>query len=157
MVAGEPPEFPQIAVCQVHGGLDQQRAEVTIFASPSRQVRPRHPRSFGHRCCSRSTGDAAWQLSLLWVSHRLATILPWPVAGRDGALIGYGSDYADMYRAMRLGQKLRAREGGRFSSYSGRERKHRCRLRSSEGPLLYSRVDGQGVTLRFKDVCRRFD
>jgi putative ABC transport system substrate-binding protein len=32
------------------------------------------------------------------MSLRLATILPWPVAGRDGALIGYGSDYADMYR-----------------------------------------------------------
>jgi putative tryptophan/tyrosine transport system substrate-binding protein len=31
------------------------------------------------------------------MSLGLATILPWPVAGRDGALIGYGSDYADMY------------------------------------------------------------
>jgi len=28
----------------------------------------------------------------------LATIMPWPAAGRDGALIGYGSDYAEMYR-----------------------------------------------------------
>src|SRR5262249_33676623 len=28
----------------------------------------------------------------------LAMILPWPVAGRDGAMIGYGSDYPDMYR-----------------------------------------------------------
>src|SRR5262249_30267159 len=27
----------------------------------------------------------------------LATIMPWPAAGRDGALIGYGSDYAEMY------------------------------------------------------------
>jgi putative tryptophan/tyrosine transport system substrate-binding protein len=32
------------------------------------------------------------------MSLGLATILPWPVAGRDGALIGYGSDYPDMYR-----------------------------------------------------------
>jgi putative ABC transport system substrate-binding protein len=28
----------------------------------------------------------------------LATIMPWPTAGREGALIGYGSDYAEMYR-----------------------------------------------------------
>ena len=28
----------------------------------------------------------------------LATILPWSEAGREGALIGYGPDYADMYR-----------------------------------------------------------
>jgi putative tryptophan/tyrosine transport system substrate-binding protein len=28
----------------------------------------------------------------------LATILPWPVAGRDGSVIGYGPDYVDMYR-----------------------------------------------------------
>jgi putative tryptophan/tyrosine transport system substrate-binding protein len=28
----------------------------------------------------------------------LAAIMPWPAAGRDGALIGYGSDYAEMYR-----------------------------------------------------------
>jgi len=28
----------------------------------------------------------------------LATIMPWPAAGRDGAVIGYGSDYAEMYR-----------------------------------------------------------
>ena len=28
----------------------------------------------------------------------LATIMPWPAAGREGALIGYGSDYAEMYR-----------------------------------------------------------
>jgi putative ABC transport system substrate-binding protein len=32
------------------------------------------------------------------MSFGLATILPWPVAGREGALIGYGSDYPDMYR-----------------------------------------------------------
>ena len=32
------------------------------------------------------------------MSLGLATILPWPVAGRDGSLIGYGPDYVDMYR-----------------------------------------------------------
>jgi putative ABC transport system substrate-binding protein len=32
------------------------------------------------------------------MSLGLATILPWPVAGRDGSLIGYGPDYLDMYR-----------------------------------------------------------
>ena len=31
------------------------------------------------------------------MSLGLATILPWPVAGRDGSLIGYGPDYVDMY------------------------------------------------------------
>src|SRR5215470_382366 len=31
-------------------------------------------------------------------SLSLATIMPWPAAGRDGALIGYGSDYVEMYR-----------------------------------------------------------
>jgi putative ABC transport system substrate-binding protein len=28
----------------------------------------------------------------------LATILPWPVAAREGALVGYGPDYTDMFR-----------------------------------------------------------
>ena len=32
------------------------------------------------------------------MSLGLATIFPWPVAGRDGSLIGYGPDYVDMYR-----------------------------------------------------------
>jgi putative tryptophan/tyrosine transport system substrate-binding protein len=32
------------------------------------------------------------------MSLGLATILPWPVAGQDGSLIGYGPDYVDMNR-----------------------------------------------------------
>jgi putative tryptophan/tyrosine transport system substrate-binding protein len=30
--------------------------------------------------------------------HHLGMILAWPVAAREGALIGYGPDYADLYR-----------------------------------------------------------
>ena len=32
------------------------------------------------------------------MSHGLGTICAWPVAGREGALLAYGPDYADMYR-----------------------------------------------------------
>jgi putative tryptophan/tyrosine transport system substrate-binding protein len=32
------------------------------------------------------------------MSHNLATIFAWPVAAKEGALIGYGADYADLYR-----------------------------------------------------------
>jgi putative ABC transport system substrate-binding protein len=32
------------------------------------------------------------------MSHGLGTICAWPVAAKEGALIGYGPDYADMYR-----------------------------------------------------------
>ena len=32
------------------------------------------------------------------MNHGLGTIQAWPVAAKEGALIGYGPDYADMYR-----------------------------------------------------------
>ena len=32
------------------------------------------------------------------MAHGLGMITAWPVAAREGALIGYGPDYADMYR-----------------------------------------------------------
>jgi len=32
------------------------------------------------------------------MNHGLGTILAWPVAAKEGALVGYGPDYADMYR-----------------------------------------------------------
>ena len=32
------------------------------------------------------------------MNHGLGTILPWPVAAREGGLIGYGPDYPDLYR-----------------------------------------------------------
>ena len=32
------------------------------------------------------------------MAHGLGMIMAWPVAAREGALIGYGPDYADMYR-----------------------------------------------------------
>jgi ABC-type uncharacterized transport system substrate-binding protein len=38
------------------------------------------------------------QLVELATSLGLATILPWPVAAREGALVGYGPDYTEMYR-----------------------------------------------------------
>ena len=31
------------------------------------------------------------------MAHGLGMIMAWPVAAREGALIGYGPDYADMY------------------------------------------------------------
>jgi putative ABC transport system substrate-binding protein len=34
----------------------------------------------------------------LGMTHGLGMIMAWPVAAREGALIGYGPDYADMYR-----------------------------------------------------------
>jgi ABC-type uncharacterized transport system substrate-binding protein len=34
----------------------------------------------------------------LGMAHGLGMIMAWPVAAREGALIGYGPDYADMYR-----------------------------------------------------------
>ena len=34
----------------------------------------------------------------LGMAHGLGTIMAWPVAAREGALVGYGPDYADMYR-----------------------------------------------------------
>ena len=32
------------------------------------------------------------------MNHGLGTIMAWPVAAKEGALVGYGPDYADMYR-----------------------------------------------------------
>ena len=32
------------------------------------------------------------------MQHRLGMVVAWPVAAREGALIGYGPDYTDMYR-----------------------------------------------------------
>jgi ABC-type uncharacterized transport system substrate-binding protein len=32
------------------------------------------------------------------MAHRLGMIMAWPVAAREGALIGYGPDYVDMFR-----------------------------------------------------------
>jgi len=32
------------------------------------------------------------------MAHGLGMVMAWPVAAREGALIGYGPDYADMYR-----------------------------------------------------------
>jgi|GEM_PF-1343618 len=34
----------------------------------------------------------------LGMAHGLGMIMAWPVAAREGALVGYGPDYADMYR-----------------------------------------------------------
>jgi putative ABC transport system substrate-binding protein len=32
------------------------------------------------------------------MAHHLGMITAWPVAAREGALIGYGPDYVDMFR-----------------------------------------------------------
>ena len=32
------------------------------------------------------------------INHGLGTIMAWPVAAKEGALVGYGPDYADMFR-----------------------------------------------------------
>jgi putative ABC transport system substrate-binding protein len=59
----------------------KQRGAVTLLVQPS-------PFTYRHR---NRLIDAA-------MDEGLATIFAWPVAGREGALIGYGPDYGYMYR-----------------------------------------------------------
>ena len=63
-----------LAAMKASGGL-------TVIIQPS-------PFTYRHRT----------RLIAFAMNHDLATIFAWPVAADEGALIGYGPDYADLYR-----------------------------------------------------------
>jgi ABC-type uncharacterized transport system substrate-binding protein len=66
--------------------LDAAVAAIKVSGSPAFIVQP-SPFTYGHR--DRIIASAK--------KHGLGTILAWPIAAREGALVGYGPDYVHMY------------------------------------------------------------